>query len=144
MDLRRAVPETLPPQYLDLEAVHVHGSGSSDISSGDSSDSNSDVDSHSSFIDDTPTGLSAADVVYVKTLCLEQTMPLTAGRLLLQTVPFATDTGIKRRRIIIQTSSSSSSPPHPNDDTPTEQRTAVVPVFIDVSSSPSTSPPQPM
>jgi hypothetical protein len=79
----------------------------------------------------------------VKTLLLEQTMPLTAGKLLQQTGPFA-ETGIKRRRIIIQTSSSSSSPPHPKDGTPTEQSTAVVHAIIDISSSSSTSPPQPV
>ena len=123
LDLRRAVPEVsmplqyLPPQYRALEAVHVPGP--QDVSSGNTS-SGSDSDSHSSFVDDTPTKLSKRDIAFVtvheKTLA--RALPLTAACLGLEPADLsalqhpaspATVAVHKRRRYIV-TSSSSSSP----------------------------------
>ncbi len=110
LDLRRSLPEEAHPfQYLDLstlhvlEAEHVRTAG---ISSGDSDNVDSDYDSHSSFIDDSPTDLTAADAAYVDAFVASK-MPLTAEKLREQPASPATVAASKRRRIIITSSSSS-------------------------------------
>ena len=110
LDLRRSLPEEAHPfQYLDLstlhdlEAEHVRTAG---ISSGDSDNVDSDYDSHSSFIDDSPTDLTAADAAYVDAV-VASIMPLTAEKLREQPASPATVAVSKRRRIIITSSSSS-------------------------------------
>jgi hypothetical protein len=113
LDLRRAVPEEAHPlQYLDLSSLHdleAEHVGTAGISSGDS-DSGSDYDSHSSFIDDSPTNLTAADAAYVDDF-VAQVLPLTAATL--RPLPvFPATVSAKKRRLIV-TSSSSSSPPLP-------------------------------
>jgi hypothetical protein len=112
LDLRGSVPEESHPlQFLDvtamhnLEAEHVKTAG---ISSG-GSDSGSDYDSHSSFIDDSPTDLSAADVAYVDDY-VALVLPLTAATLRPMPVSPATVSSRKRRLIVTSSSSSSSSP----------------------------------
>ena len=103
-DLRHAVPEVvLPPQYLDLEAVHMPAF---DNDSAGESFSGSDNDSHPSFIDDTPVELSTADVVYFDTF-VAKVLPITAEKLREQPASPATVAVRKRRRIIVTSSSSS-------------------------------------
>ena len=108
LDLRRALPVvSFPPQFLDLEAVHVHGyEGDSSGQTGESEDENS-LDS---FIDDAPVQLSNDDMDFIVSGHVAQTLPLTAGVLIQQHSSPATVAASKRRRIIL--SSSSSSPLH--------------------------------
>lgn len=91
----------LPPQFLDLEAVHMPAFTSD--SSGESF-SGSDIDSHPSFIDDdTPIELTAADVVFVDAF-VAPAMPITASKLREQPT---SPTTVRKRRRIIETPSSS-------------------------------------
>ena len=106
LDLRRAVP-ILTSQYLDLECTHMP---TFDGDSAGDTDDGSDADSHSSFLDDAPTGLTADDLAVVADFVVKA-LPRTAGKLCLLTASPATIAARKRRRIVI-TSSTSSSPPH--------------------------------
>jgi hypothetical protein len=105
LDLRRAVPMmTLPPQYLQLEALHMPVC--SDDSSGET-DSGDSSDSHPSFIDDSLShhSLSKDDAAVVAALA--QNLPLLAKTLLNEPPASpATVTAPKRRRIVISSSSS--------------------------------------
>jgi hypothetical protein len=106
LDLRRAVP-ILTSQFLDLECTHMP---TFDGDSAGETDDGSDADSHSIFLDDAPTGLTADDLAVVADF-VAKALPRTAGKLCLLTASPATIAARKRRRIVI-TSSSSSSPPH--------------------------------
>jgi hypothetical protein len=142
LDLRRALPAvSFPPQFLDLEAVHVHGySGDSSGQTGESEDGNS-LDS---FIDDTPVQLSNVDMDFILTGHVAQTLPLTAGLLFQRHTSPATVAASKRRRIIL---SSSSSSPLPHDTAEVQHRVHISPataaarkrLYIDITSSSSSS-----
>lgn len=103
LDLRRALPAmSVPRQFLDLEAVHVHGyDGDSSGLTGDESD-----ESLGSFIDDAPVQLSSEDMDYLDSSHVAKTMPLTAVVLFQQLSSPATVAASKRRRVIITSSSS--------------------------------------
>ena len=103
LDLRRALPAvSVPPQFLDLEAVHVHGyEGDSSGLTGDESD-----DSLGSFIDDAPVQLSSEDMDYLDSNHMAKWLPLTAVVLFQQLSSPATVAAKKRRRMIITSSSS--------------------------------------
>jgi hypothetical protein len=103
LDLRRALPAvSVPPQFLDLEAVHVHGyEGDSSGLTGDESD-----DSLGSFIDDAPVQLSSEDMDYLDSNHMAKRLPLTAVVLFQQLSSPATVAANKRRRMIITSSSS--------------------------------------
>ena len=107
LDLRRALPPIQwPPQFLDLEAVHVDAFLGD--SSGRSMDSFSGSHSLDSFIDDAPVEISAIDAANVAQFVAD-VLPITADVLRLPDLSPATVAASKRRRWII--SSSSSSPP---------------------------------
>jgi hypothetical protein len=107
LDLRRAVPPLQwPPQFLDLEAVHVDAFLGD--SSGRSMDSFSGSNSLDSFIDDAPVEITAIDAANVAQFVAD-VLPITADMLRLPDLSPATIAASKRRRWII--SSSSSSPP---------------------------------
>jgi hypothetical protein len=114
LDLRRALPPIQwPPQFLDLEAVHVDAFLGD--SSGRSMDSFSGSNSLDSFIDDAPVDISAIDAANVARFVAD-VLPITADVLRLPDLSPATVAARKRRRWII--SSSSPSPPQapPQDD----------------------------
>ena len=105
LDLRRAVPMmTLPPQYLQLEALHMPVC--SDDSSGET-DSGDSSDSHPSFIDDSLSHYSLSKDDAAVVAALAQNLPLLAKTLLNEPPASpATVAAPKRRRIIISSSSS--------------------------------------
>jgi hypothetical protein len=107
LDLRRALPPIQwPPQFMDLESVHVDAFLGD--SSGRSMDSFSGSNSLDSFIDDAPEVISATDAANVAQFVADM-LPITAELLRLPDPSPATVAASKRRRWII--SSSSSSPP---------------------------------
>ena len=108
LDLRRALPPMQwPPQFLDLEAVHVDAFLGD--SSGRSMDSFSGSNSIDSFIDDAPVEISAIDAANVAQFVAD-VLPITADVLRLPDLSPATVAASKRRRWIISSSSSSSPP----------------------------------
>ena len=100
LDLRSAVPETLPLQFLELESAHVPAD-SDDSSGRTNSDSDSDV---SSMIDDSNI-MSRKEIEYLAKY-VAKALPLTA-KSLTSPPPLMTKSP-KRNRVI---PSSSSSPP---------------------------------
>ena len=105
LDLRRAVPMmSLPPQYLQLEALHMPVC--SDDSSGET-DSGDSSDSHPSFIDDSLSHYSLSKDDAAVVAALAQNLPLLAKTLLNEPPASpATVAAPKRRKIIISSSSS--------------------------------------
>jgi hypothetical protein len=105
LDLRGAVPMmTLPPQYLQLEALHMPVC--SDDSSGET-DSGDSSDSHPSFIDDSLSHYSLSKDDAAVVAALAQNLPLLAKTLLNEPPASpATVAAPKRRRIVISSSSS--------------------------------------
>ena len=105
LDLRRAVPMmTLPPQYLQLEALHMPVC--SDDSSGET-DSGDSSDSHPSFIDDSLSHYSLSKDDAAVVAALAQNLPLLAKTLLNEPPASpATVAAPKRRKIVISSSSS--------------------------------------
>lgn len=110
LDLRKALPPMQwPPQFLDLEAVHVDAFLGD--SSGRSMDSFSGSNSLASFIDDAPVEISAIDIASVAQFVAD-VLPITAEILRLPDLSPATVAASKRRRRVV--SSTSSSPPKPS------------------------------
>ena len=109
LDLRNALPPIQwPPQFLDLEAVHVDAFlGDSSVRSMDSFSGSNSLDS---FIDDAPVEISETDIANVAEFVAD-VLPITADVLRLPDLSPATVAARKRRRWIV--SSSSSSPPQP-------------------------------
>ncbi len=79
LDLRRAVPQSMPVQFLDLEAEHIPVD--SDDSSGQTNE-DSDTDM-SSFIDDTPIDLTLTEMHELQHLAHDaaKKLPITAALL---------------------------------------------------------------
>jgi hypothetical protein len=100
MDLRSAVPETFPLQFLELESAHVPAD-SDDSSGSTNSDSDSDV---ASLIDDSKI-MSSADIEYLARY-VAKALPLTSK--LLASPPPLLSKSPRKKRVV---SSSSTSPP---------------------------------
>ena len=100
LDLRNAVPETFPLQFLELESAHVPAD-SDDSSGSTNSDSDSDV---SRMIDDTNI-MSSADIQYLARY-VAKALPLTSK--LLASPPPLLSKSPRKKRVV---SSSSTSPP---------------------------------
>lgn len=100
MDLRSAVPETFPLQFLELESAHVPAD-SDDSSGSTNSDSDSDV---SRMIDDTNI-MSSADIKYLARY-VAKALPLTSK--FLASPPPLLSKSPRKKRVV---SSSSTSPP---------------------------------
>jgi len=100
LDLRSAVPETIPLQFLDLESAHVPADSDDSIGH---TNSNSDSDD-SSFFDDSNI-MSTAEIEYLAKY-VAKALPLTSK--LLGSPPPLLPKSPRKKRVV---SSSSSSPP---------------------------------
>ena len=111
LDLRNALPPMQwPPQFLDLEAIHVDAFLGD--SSGRSMDSFSGSNSLDSFIDDAPVEIAEIDIANVAKFVAD-VLPITADVLRLPGLSPATVAASKRRCRVVSSASSSPPPPPP-------------------------------